>query len=516
MERFNYLAKYDILYAKGFYMTKLPDDFLKNMSKLLGDAYTDYLSSYQETKAQGFRLNTLKIKRDEFLDKYSSLLSESEFSPILWCKNGFHFDAIPLLSKSPLYHAGLFYIQEPSAMSPVEFMGISPGMNVLDLCAAPGGKSVQIATKLQGEGLLISNDISLKRTKAILRNIEMSGITNAMITNASPEELVPTFTNYFDRILVDAPCSGEGMFRKDPDLIKSYHQVLPQMPSLQKGILQEASEMLCMGGRLVYSTCTFNLEENEKIILDFLQSNPHFKMIDPFKEYPEAADYDFEPGKIGVLAFRLFPHKLKGEGHFVSILEKTSSTDKESVSDIPIRKNQLIAIANENCDIDFSTTNKKTKHKKTVAKKTNKSENPFISKEMAMDLFDQFQKDHINKPISFKNIVLSDFSLYSEHFTVASKGFRILRNGLYLGDIKNGNFVPSAPFILSLKKSDFKRWISMELNDPNLVKFLKSETLFLDTADGLYFVGVDDYPLGYVKVKDKVAKNYYNKNWRLQ
>ncbi|MDO5062891.1 MAG: RsmB/NOP family class I SAM-dependent RNA methyltransferase [Peptostreptococcaceae bacterium] len=319
-------------------MQNLPLDYIKKMQELLGNEYDKFIETYASECFQGFRINPLKIGTLDFVKDLATQL-HFELKNVPWCPTGYYYPSDRTLSKHPFYHAGLYYIQEPSAMAPVEWMDVRPGMKVLDLCAAPGGKSIQIAGKLQNLGLLVSNDISLKRAKAILKNVEISGVTNCIITNSEPAQLAMNFSDFFDRILVDAPCSGEGMFRKDPNLIKSYHEVLANITSMQAEILEQASLMLKPGGRLVYSTCTFNKEENEEIIKNFIKNHPDFDLVDPFEHSPEAILYGFSRG-IEIPSARLLPHQLQGEGHFIAILEKSLShpLEKSCLQEPNIRK----------------------------------------------------------------------------------------------------------------------------------------------------------------------------------
>ncbi|MDO5095834.1 MAG: RsmB/NOP family class I SAM-dependent RNA methyltransferase [Peptostreptococcaceae bacterium] len=515
-------------------MNNLPIDYIEKMQSLLGKDFDIFMQSYALEKMQGFRLNSLKIDNQTFWKKFSPLLSFDK-EQVPWCPTGYYYPSDVNLSKSPLYHAGLYYLQEPSAMSVVEFLDVKPDMKVLDLCAAPGGKTVQIACKMKNTGLLVSNDISLKRTKAILKNIETQGIRNTIITNAEPKDLAAVFPEFFERILVDAPCSGEGMFRKSPELIKSYAS-MENITDLQRDILSNAAKMCCAGGRIIYSTCTFNREENEEIISDFLRTNSNFRLIDPFAEYTGARDFGFENG-YGLNAFRLFPHKLKGEGHFLAILEKNDDFgDNQSVQKEFQEKNSDSQTPISNFDFEQADENpqpsrlkkEKPKRRNSIlnedfgarkSKKTSsfKYKNPQNKEASDFEkLLAEFEGEMLTIAINRKNLVLNNHSIYQElGFQSDLKNIRIIRNGLYLGDIKNQQFIPSPAFIMAHKKSDFKHSITFTANDPLLYKYLRCETIDLDLPDGYHVVCVDEYPLGLVKVKNKVAKNLYNQNWRL-
>ncbi len=490
-------------------MLNLPTEYLYKMRLLLQDEFDDFLSSYQNERSQGFRINPLKLSATEFAQRYSHLL-EFDLQSVPWCSNGFYFPTELSVSKLSLYHAGLYYIQEPSAMSVVEMMDIRPGMKVLDLCAAPGGKTVQIAGKLSGQGVLVSNDNSLKRCRAVLKNIEMSGIENCIITNAEPNELSASFSGFFDRILVDAPCSGEGMFRKSPDLIKSYAEALQNITHIQSEILKEAAEMLVPGGLLIYSTCTFNRDENESVIERFLALNEDFSIVDPFIDHPQIQEFGFVRG-YGIPALRIFPHRLQGEGHFVAILKKNErQNDARFVDSGSIEIFSQEAFAKS--DPIFSGKSTKNKNAKSGSKK-----NSFTAQSEYLDILKKFQQEELSVTLEPTHLIFSGSSAYLEcpHQRDISK-IRILRNGLYLGDVKNGAFVPSPAFIMSRKKSDFRHTISFSADDVMLYKYLRCETITVDIADGIYVVCLDEHPLGLIKIRNGSGKNLYNPNWRLQ
>ena len=242
---------------------ELPVAFCDEMKRILGDEYEDYLKSMEGTRKFGLRVNTAKISAEDFLK-----ISPFELTPIPYVKNGFYYDGEKEQpAKHPYYFAGLYYLQDPSAMTPASRLPIEENDVVLDLCAAPGGKATELAAKLHGTGLLIANDISSKRAKALLKNIELFGVENSFIVTEYPKKLAEYFTGFFDKILIDAPCSGEGMFRKEPSMVKAWEQNGPEFyAALQEDILKQALPMLKPGGMLLYSTCTFSpLEDEGKI-----------------------------------------------------------------------------------------------------------------------------------------------------------------------------------------------------------------------------------------------------------
>ncbi len=246
---------------------KLPD-FLKDSFEQLMDEheYRAFIEAFDGRRNFGLRVNTLKIMPE----KLFSLL-EREFDPIPWVSNGFYYPEGESFGKHPAYHAGLYYIQEPSAMMPAQALAPKPGEKVLDLCAAPGGKTTALGDQMHNRGLLVANDISPKRVKALVKNVELMGLTNSFIVNETPDRLKVVYPEFFDRILLDVPCSGEGMFRKDKEAIQSYSKYKSaECVVIQRKIFEAAYAMLKPGGTIVYSTCTFNPQENEENIEFFI------------------------------------------------------------------------------------------------------------------------------------------------------------------------------------------------------------------------------------------------------
>lgn len=247
----------------------LPAEFIEKMKNLLGDEFDDYISCYQEPRWYGLRVNTAKISVEEF-----ERICPFEIKKVPWIENGFYYEGDKVqAAKHPYYFAGLYYLQEPSAMTPASRLPISAGDKVLDVCAAPGGKATELGAKLAREGVLAANDISNSRAKGLLKNIEVFGIGNVLVLSEEPGKLEDYFTGYFDKILIDAPCSGEGMFRKDKKVVKAWEEHGPEFfAKLQKSIITQAARMLKPGGLMLYSTCTFDVRENEETIR--LRSGP--------------------------------------------------------------------------------------------------------------------------------------------------------------------------------------------------------------------------------------------------
>ncbi|UUZ93915.1 RsmB/NOP family class I SAM-dependent RNA methyltransferase [Paenibacillus sp. P25] len=305
-------------------MLKLPVAYQDQMYKLLGPEAEAFLKSYEAPRTQGLRLNPLKAGlKDGAAPAVLQLEDKFSLEPVPWCSTGYYYDEASRPGKHPYHAAGLYYIQEPSAMSAVEPLEPEPGELVLDLAAAPGGKSTHIAGKLQGEGLLIANEIHPVRARSLSENIERFGVRNAVVTNMAPQELADRFPRFFDKIMLDAPCSGEGMFRKDPEAIAEWSpEHVAMCTARQQDILRSTLAMLKPGGRLAYSTCTFNEQENERMI-DWLLEQ--------------------EPGLAVERTERIWPHLQRGEGHFVCVLRLADDTTSEkrgrSPSARPVKEN---------------------------------------------------------------------------------------------------------------------------------------------------------------------------------
>ena len=299
--------------------------FLSRMQNMLGDEYESFLKSYEAPRTYGLRVNTAKISCDEF-----ERIVPFPVTPIPWISNGYFYPEDVRPSYCPFYQAGLYYLQEPSAMTPTSCLPVTPGENVLDLCAAPGGKTTELGARLNGEGLLVANDISASRTRALLRNVELFGFTNAFVANETPARLRDRFPEFFHKILLDAPCSGEGMFRKEEALARDWTPEKSQeLATIQRELILQAADMLRPGGQLLYSTCTFAPDEDEGVVSWLLENRPDMELI-------ELPSYEgFTPGvpEWGngnprlTRCVHLFPHTMQGEGHFMALFRKEGRTD---------------------------------------------------------------------------------------------------------------------------------------------------------------------------------------------
>jgi len=462
---------------------KLPIAFEIKMKNLLKEEYEDYLKSYQLPKYQGLRVNTLKLS----LDEWEQITPFKHVKEVPWCTEGFYYDAIEKPTKHPYYYAGLYYVQEPSAMAPGNYIPIEKGDKVLDLCAAPGGKSTQVAAHLAQTGLLVSNDISPSRTRALLKNIENFGARNVIITSETPARLAAKCEAYFDKILIDAPCSGEGMFRKSDEAIKNWETYdTKTCCNLQREILDAAAHMLKPSGMLLYSTCTFAPEENEGMISEFLTNHSDFRVvplmpiggiqkahpewIDPESMHPERTDAN----KQIIGALRLWPHHLEGEGHFVCLLQKEGVKDETSYQSGSDKK----------CLKDYEEAA------------------AFIERYTYISLDEVVQE--INGKLYLITPDAPDLS-----------GLRIVRSGMLLGELKNKRFEPSHALVLGYPREMFKRVICFASSDENVMRYLKGETLLYEADKGYHVICVDGYPLGFVKAQNGSLKNQYPPNWRM-
>lgn len=468
---------------------ELPERFLESMKALLGEEYGAWLASYDSAPYQGMRINRTKTEPREW-----EKIAPFPVRQVPWCPNGYYVPGEVRTAKHPYYYAGLYYIQEPSAMAPASVLPVEPGDKVLDLCAAPGGKSTELGARLEGEGLLISNDISHSRARALLKNLELFGISNICVTSETPEKLADTFGMYFDKILVDAPCSGEGMFRKDPDLIRSWMEHGPEYyAQIQKDILSQAVRMLKPGGFLLYSTCTFARQEDEDTVCWLLNTAPELELV-PIPLWEGACR-----GVCGEPVIRLFPHKTEGEGHFLALLHKRAA----GVSQAGISQEGVSKGAEDGCRGEKKTS-------------------PEVLRLEAESDFLTWEKD-LAHPLERERLMVKDGAVYYLP-RLFEKGWnlRYLRTGLLVGEWKKQRFEPSQALAMALQKREFRNTVSFSCEDERTVRYLKGETVFLtdgeqtQTKKGWCLVCVDQYPLGWAKCTGNSLKNKYYPGWRWQ
>ncbi|MDD3173122.1 MAG: RsmB/NOP family class I SAM-dependent RNA methyltransferase [Herbinix sp.] len=489
----------------------LPKLFEDRMRKLLGEEYEEYLQCYSKPHFGGLRVNTLKTSTEEF-----ERICPFSIQRIPWVKNGYYYDTNEQPSKHPYYYGGLYYIQEPSAMTPASLLPINKGDKVLDICAAPGGKSTELGAKLCGEGLLVSNDISNSRAKALLKNIELFGIRNSLILSEAPNKLVQYFPEYFDKILIDAPCSGEGMFRKSPSIMKNWEQYgVDYYNKLQKEIILYAAKMLKPGGLLLYSTCTFSPEENEGTISYLMEECPEFHVVNAIPDLQTQKELElsyegFDFGKPEWVdtkeelknCIRLWPHKINGEGHFATLLYKEGNTNSKNTAPKDFKTAEYMEY-NSNCGY---RDNSNLKNAAAYGKYGNS-----LSEETIEFL------DDLKFPINRDQLIVHEERVFLLPEGLPNlKGLRILRHGLLLGEMKKQRFEPSQALASSLKIADYDKIIRLEINDPNVIRYLKCESIEPegDYSDGWYLVCAEEYPLGWLKIAKNNVKNKYLPGWR--
>ena len=427
---------------------QLPEKFIERMKKQLPEhEWEAFFASYETPPKKGLRVNPLKISTPEF-EKITPFALEK----ISWEENGFLVNA-EKLGAHPYHFAGAYYSQEPSAMCAAPLLDVQAGETVLDLCSAPGGKGTQLAGKMQGRGLLVLNEPVFSRAKILSQNVERMGVKNALVVCATPNELSKVFPACFDKILVDAPCSGEGMFKKNAE--EAFEEWSEENVALcalrQAEILSEATKMLRVGGRLVYSTCTFSEEEDEEQVCNYLQNHPEMRLIRQEK---------------------LYPHKVAGEGHFAALLEKT---DGQSV---------------------------KPKEKKSNVKKQTEQAYRAFEKEFFLHPFADGLYEHGDEV----------FALPTPAFEWGN--LQVLRVGVRLGEMKNGRFEPDHSLAMCAKKSEVRLVLDLPLTDARVNKYLRGETISSDLPNGWCLVCVDGFSIGLGKSVNGTIKNHIPKGIR--
>lgn len=433
-------------------MFDLPQGFVERMRAQLGAEFPSFMASYANPPQKAIRVNTLKISVENF-----KKITPFALSPVPWEESGF-FALGESLGKTVLHAAGAYYVQEPSAMSAVPELEVKVGERVLDLCSAPGGKGTQIAQYMKGEGVLVLNEPVKSRRDILAQNVERLGIKNATLSCADPSFLATIFENYFDKILVDAPCSGEGMFKKEPNAIPEWSpQNVAMCAERQSKILSAADKMLCGGGRLVYSTCTFSPEEDEGQIENFLKTHSNYTLIKMKK---------------------LLPHEVQGEGHFVAVLEKAAG---ERVDDFPLLK-------------------------------------PSIPKKADIKSFREWESATLKTRL--ENIIFKDNTLFyfndgAQNFTAnlpQTEKWRI-SECIPLGKIEANHFVPAHAISTRLTPDEAT---AIEVDEPTAINYLRGLTFDCsETLKGWHLVTFNGLPLGWCKVVNGTAKNHLPKGLRI-
>lgn len=455
----------------------LPWDFKERIRRQLGEAGEDFLACYEKERVYGLRCNLLKIKPDRLKGLLFAAGIDTQTVP--WAKEGFYYAPDVQPGKLPLHEAGAYYIQEPSAMIAAELLDPAAGDRVLDLCAAPGGKSTQIAARLQGTGLLVSNEIVGARAKILSRNIERMGIKNAVVLREEPGRLTPRFMEFFDRILVDAPCSGEGMFRKDENARGEWSlQRTLSCAQRQRGILRQAARMLKPGGRLVYSTCTFAPQENEETAEWFVQEFPQFT-LDRTEQ--------------------VWPHLHRGEGHFAACFQKddTLLLGREAGAGFGALSGGGKKRSKGSAGTHSALAKKDAQAVSAFCRET-------LSEETAARMEEYLRTG--NLVVFGGQICLLPSGLGS------LDGLKTERAGLEIGWIRKGRLEPSHAFAMALHPKDVIR--VAELAEP--MRYLHGESISCSGQNGWTLAVIDGCSVGWGKVSQGVLKNHYPKGLRLQ
>ncbi|MCI0519938.1 MAG: RsmB/NOP family class I SAM-dependent RNA methyltransferase [Chloroflexi bacterium] len=449
----------------------LPPLFLEKMRRLLAQEYPAFLASYDLPPSAGLRVNTLKISPAAF-----QAISPFPLSPLPWAAEGFILSATPAQPPSPGKHpyhaAGLYYLQDPSAMATAALLAPRPGERVLDLAGAPGGKTTHLAALMQGEGLLIANEIHPKRVWELASNLERWGAPNALIANETPAHLAQALPGFFDRVLLDAPCSGEGMFRKNEAARLEWSpQLVASCALRQSAILDEAARLVRPGGRLVYSTCTFSPEENEAVVLRFLETHAEFELAEMERLPGAAPAFNDEAGRPPGL--RLWPQRAPGEGHFLAALTRRDGNIISSPRPAALAR--------------------------------------LSPQERA--LWRQFSRANLAGQWEEADLRHSGGYLYRlPPGSPSLDGLRIVHPGLWLGQFKPGRFEPAHALALALRAGQAQRTIDLSL--PQAVSYLHGHPIADVGEDGWMLVCIQGFPLGWGKRAGGVIKNYYPKGLR--
>jgi NOL1/NOP2/sun family putative RNA methylase len=480
-------------------MKELPPDFLLSMQRLLQDEYPAFLKVYSSPAASGLRANTLKISPDDLAERLPYKLRS-----VPWCPAGFLLpDTLSSgqtpPGKHPYHAAGLYYLQEPSAMAVAELLDPQPGERVLDLCAAPGGKSTQLAARMAGSGLLVANETHPKRVWELAENMERWGARNLVVLNDSPARFAKQLPDFFDRVLVDAPCSGEGMFRKSESALRDWSPELVQSCAIrQSAILDDAARLTRPGGRLVYSTCTFNPQENEQTVAGFLLKHPDFELT-PVKPLPS-----FDPGRPGWVkqghslplerTVRLWPHISEGEGHYIAVLHR-------KLSDLYLKDAP-----------SPSPSTRRTRHTALQWVEARKAFTAFCQNYLSPAAQSDFPEQQL--------ALIGENLYFSPLERPSLQNLRAIRHGWWLGVLRSGErgsgyrFEPSHTLALGLKASDVRLRLDLEIHSAQVLAYLHGEVLDWTGEDGWVLVCIDGFPLGWGRGVQWRLKNHYPRGLR--
>lgn len=456
------------------------------MQRLLGGEYEAFETSYGQGRQYGLRRNLLKGTEEEFIR-----LMPFPLEKISWAREGYYYDAAALPGRHVFHEAGAYYIQEPSAMAAVEVLSPEPGERVLDLCAAPGGKSTQIAGRMQGQGLLVSNEVIGERARILSQNVERMGVSNCVVCSEKPERVAALFPAFFDRVLVDAPCSGEGMFRKEEAARAEWSPETVRMcAERQAMILEEAAKTVRPGGVLVYSTCTFSPEENEGTISAFLRTHEEYSIEETILEHilsPGRADWIGQPAAGIGHTLRLWPHLLRGEGHYIARLRKAGNAAGGLRNPAEPKEAE------------------KEQWKVTGEKKLCKLMEGFLREEL--EIGDPWMARHSGALVRFGEQV---YLVPEEMISLA--GMKVLRPGLQLATEKKNRYEPAHALSLALVPGDSGRFY--ELSEQEARAFLRGESIACGERRGWTVLSYEGYALGFGKASGGQIKNHYPKGLR--
>ena len=465
---------------------KLPEEFKEEMKELLGDEYEDFIDSYDSERTNAIRVNSLKVDK-KFFEDINLFGIDYENDTVEWADLGYYVSNDTSPGKNPLHDAGAYYIQEPSAMSVVGKTHIVPGEKILDMCAAPGGKSTYILSKLRDPGLLVSNEISATRIRALGENLERFGATNCVITNSDSKELLTFFKGFFDKVFIDAPCSGQGMFRKFEHAVDDWsEEKVEECVGIQKEIIRDGYDMIRNGGMLIYSTCTFTRRENEEIIEDFLS------------EYPDAQLVEMD---------RIWPHKDRGEGHFCARIIKHIEGTEEA-----------------------GPQTKKSGKKKSGGGKSVKKDSA------SLKYYEEFISENIKEDTRISKLIKENSIEVRGNFVylipkelIDVRGLKVLRKGLLMGELKKNRFEPSHSLAMAICIDDVKNAIRLELDDEDIYRYIQGESIQSDgkksyrygdeysgddTSRGWVLMTINGVSIGWAKESNGLLKNKYPKGLR--
>lgn len=446
----------------------LPEKFKERMEKMLGEEYPSFEQALGEPSVRAVRVNTTKLSSEDFLSKTSLTLS-----PISYAEDGFIPDSTEGIGRSAEHHAGMFYVQDPGAMATIKALKIEKGWRVLDACAAPGGKASQLASAIGDDGLLLANEYVPKRAKIIVSNFERLGVKNSLITSLDTAKIGEMFNSYFDLVLCDAPCSGEGMFRKYDEAIEEWSEENVRLcAARQKEILNNLSTVIRSGGYLLYSTCTYSFEENEGVVSEFLASHPEFSLC-PVDEKLITATAEGLGGFSD--ARRFYPHLTKGEGQFIALMKKSEKCD--NLSTILYKENVKLPVKDE-----------------------------FLA-------FDKFKKDNLSGNIQGRIIKWGESLCLIPH-DLPIPPYSVFMPGVMLGEVKKGNFFPHHQFFSAYGEL-FKRREDLKKGDTRVEKYLRGEEIDTQITDsGWCVICYEGVALGGGKISGGRIKNHYPKGLR--